>query len=128
MDAMVEEIGTLGNWLLGQLRPTGAQSTSAGLSAEQIVRDQLFTMLSNQYERAREAGVSVFTLRRIDDSMPPLLSRVHSAPGPAPAGPVTPPDAVVEGGPGGQGRKVAPIDHDGGAARVALDLAAPRAL
>ena len=67
------------NWLVRQLKPTGALATSSEYPPEALVRDQFWTMLTERHERLREAGVVIFGLKRLDDLVPPLQARTPSA-------------------------------------------------
>lgn len=79
------------NWLLIQLKPSGAHHKPSERAPEAIVRDQLWTVIQRRYDHAREAGVAVFGLKQLDAHVPPIGARTQA--GAAPAA-----EAAPEGG------------------------------
>ena len=76
LDAMAEHA----NWLVRQIKPVGAAARPAEYSAEALVRDQFWTMVNARHEQLREAGVVIFGLKRLDELVPPLQSRIQASP------------------------------------------------
>ena len=94
--ATIEGIGALGNWLIANITPSGAQSPTGPRNPDAILRDQFFTELSRRYDVLREASVVVAGLRNLDEFAPPLFSRVHApqVTDPTPPAAPEPPKAV----------------------------------
>lgn len=87
--ADLADLGERGQWLFARLRPGAAVSEPAKRGDAAVLRDRFWTLLVQRHEHLREAGVVVFGLRALDESVPPLGSRIA----PAPAVTVAPPTA-----------------------------------
>jgi hypothetical protein len=93
--AQLTALADHGQWLLHQLKPTGATSSPAERDEASVVRDRFWTLIAARHEHLREAGVAAFGLRALDENVPPLGARERSrastagatpeAPAPAPA-------------------------------------------
>lgn len=83
--AYLSELAEHANWLLVRLKPGGAAATPSERPAEAILRDQFWTAVSRRHELLREAGVAAFGLKRLDEMVLPLGSRVVASAAAAPA-------------------------------------------
>jgi len=75
--AMVEEADALAVEVRGLLRPSGASKRPATPeeTAAADLRDRVWTLLGQRYEKARQAAVVVWGTRAADRHVPPLGSR-----------------------------------------------------
>ncbi len=77
--AILEKLGAEGDWLVKQLKPTGAKAAPSERDPASIVRDQLWAIISERHEVLRQAGAVIFGLKNLDDHVPPLGARAASA-------------------------------------------------
>jgi len=77
--ALLEKLGSEGDWLVKQLKPSGAKAETAPRDPASLVRDQLWALINERHEALRQAGAVVFGLKNLDDHVPPLGARVASA-------------------------------------------------
>ena len=77
--AILEKLGSEGDWLVQQLKPTGAKAAASERDPASIVRDQLWSIITDRHESLRQAGGLIFGLKNLDDHVPPLGARVASA-------------------------------------------------
>jgi hypothetical protein len=90
--AFLAQLAEDGNWLLPMVTPRGAAPAKAERTADERVRDQLWTELLRRYDLLYAAGVVKWGKRAVDAHVPSLLQRaapVHAAPA-AKADPVAP--------------------------------------
>jgi hypothetical protein len=96
-DQEMQQLAEDGNWLLQQLRPTGALPEKVEKSPEALVRDRLWTEVIRRFDELVKAGTVIWGPRAVDAHLPALLARAPSpAAQPAPAtpeAPATTPDA-----------------------------------
>jgi hypothetical protein len=74
--AMLKKLGADGDWLVQQLKPTGAKEAPVARSEASLVRDQLWAILTERHEMLRRAGAVVFGLKALDQHVPPLGARM----------------------------------------------------
>lgn len=72
--AMIERAGTVGSWLLRNLRKAGAPTEKQTVSPEADIRNRLATLLVSRYERLRVVA-HYFHGAAYEDHAPPLMSR-----------------------------------------------------
>ena len=77
--AILEKLGAEGDWLVQQLKPTGAKAAPSERDPASIVRDQLWAIINERHEVLRQAGAVIFGLKNLDDHVPPLGARTASA-------------------------------------------------
>ncbi len=86
--AQLNELWERGHWLLGALRSRSAVVTTVWREPATLIRDRIWTLITERHDDLREAGVAIFGLKTLDDHVPPL-GRRSSRTGTIPA--VTPP-------------------------------------
>lgn len=64
-----------GNWLIAQLLPNGATPAKTERNPAALLRDRLWTELNRRYDLVYKAGVEIWGRRKVDEHIPPLLSR-----------------------------------------------------
>lgn len=84
-DAFLKQIAEDGNWLLDNILPSGATPDKPVKSPQSLIRDQLWTEVVRRYDELYKAGVAVWGLRRVDDRIPAIQSRIPAASIPPPA-------------------------------------------
>jgi hypothetical protein len=87
--AFLSRLAEDGNWLLGQLRPSGATPEKGEKKPEAVLRDKLWTELNRRYDELYKAGVEVWGRRLVDTHIPALQSRLAgsaAAPAESPPG------------------------------------------
>ena len=94
-DAWLAELAADSNWLLEQLRISGAKVDKPAKSADSLVRDQLFTEIVRRYGQGKKVAVERWGWKRVDEHYPSLFAREVAAPGAA-AAPAAP---IVAAGP-----------------------------
>ena len=63
------------NWLLAQLKPTGAKLDKAGKSPEALVRDRLYAEIARRHGQAKKVAVEVWGWKLVDERFPALHAR-----------------------------------------------------
>ena len=91
-DAWLQGLADDSNWLLGQIKVSGAKVDKAGKSADVLVRDRLYAEIVRRYGQAKKVAVEAWDWKHVDDHFPSLHARdvTPSAP-PAPATPAPTP-------------------------------------
>jgi hypothetical protein len=71
----------VGHWVSTHVTPAGARArkpAEVGVSAD--LRDRLWTLLRTRHVELRKVGIELFGEDGVNERVPPLLSRVRSAP------------------------------------------------
>jgi hypothetical protein len=77
--AILEKLGAEGDWLVKQLKPSGAKAAPSERDPASIVRDQLWAIINERHEVLRQAGAVIFGLKNLEEQVPPLGARTASA-------------------------------------------------
>ncbi len=84
------ELAEDSNWLLDQLKISGAKVDKKAKSPEALVRDQLCAEIVRRYGQGKKVAVERWGWKRVDEHYPALFSREVAAKAAAPA-PAVPP-------------------------------------
>jgi hypothetical protein len=76
---LLAKLGSEGDWLVKQLKPSGAKAAAVKRDPASLVRDQLWAIINERHEELRQAGAVIFGLKNLDDHIPPLGARAASA-------------------------------------------------
>jgi hypothetical protein len=79
--AMLKKLGEDGDWLVKQLRPTGAKPDPAERDPASVARDQFWAIITARHEHLRQAGAVVFGMKNLDEHVPPLGARTVATTG-----------------------------------------------
>jgi len=77
--AQLDALAEGGQWLLQQLQPTAAVSAPSPSDPAAVLRDQLWTVLSARYDGLRAAAAVVVGFANVDQTIPPLGTRIAKA-------------------------------------------------
>ena len=81
------------NWLLDQIKVSGAKADKGPKSPDSLVRDQLLTEIVRRHGQGKKVAVERWGWKHVDEHYPALFSREIAAAAPAggaPAAPTTP--------------------------------------
>jgi len=84
-DAWFAELAADSNWLLDQLKITGAKVDKQPKSPDALGRDQLFTEIVRRYGQGKKVAVERWGWKSVDEHYPSLFARVVAAPAAAAA-------------------------------------------
>lgn len=94
-EAWLAELAEDSNWLLDQIKVSGAKIDKQPKSAESRVRDQLLAEIVRRYGQGKKVAVERWGWKRVDEHYPALFSREVAAAVPAPAAPAAPTTPAV---------------------------------
>ena len=89
-DAWLAGLAADSNWLLEQLKVSGAKIDKQPKSADALVRDQLFTEIVRRYGQGKKVAVERWGWKSVDEHYPSLFARVVAAQAASAAAPVAP--------------------------------------
>ena len=78
-DAWLAGLAADSNWLLEQLKISGAKVDKQPKSADSLVRDQLFTEIVRRYGQGKKVAVERWGWKRVDEHYPSLFAREVAA-------------------------------------------------
>ena len=91
-EAWLAELAADSNWLLDQIKVSGAKTDKGPKSADSLVRDQLLAEIVRRYGQGKKVAVERWGWKHVDEHYPALFSRevAAAATTAAPAAPATP--------------------------------------
>jgi hypothetical protein len=73
------ELATTGTWLVKNISPKGAVKDPAQRDPAAAIRDRFWKALEDGHDDLRTVGVTLFGIKNVDASVPPLFSRSAAA-------------------------------------------------
>jgi len=80
--AQLDDLAKTGTWLVQTLKPGNTKKTKPARSAEADIRDRFWKLVEDRHDTLRTVGVTLFGIKRVDEYVPPLFSRVSNAKAP----------------------------------------------
>ena len=71
----LNELATTGTWLVERITPRGTAKQPNARDPNALLRDRFWKLLEDGHNDLRTAGVALFGIKRVDELVPPLLSR-----------------------------------------------------